>query len=104
MERKRIYFMCLNGRYVTNRDVAEAYYLISGKKVSSQDLEIIKKIAENDCEGISHYVDNVTVDDLVCAGDEVLAIQLLSETKNISILEAKKEVDKIKKELQLQNK
>ena len=92
---KKIYFYTIEGKIVSNYDIASAARNINGEILYPSDLDAVRKYAET-CKGIKEEITEPTVEIFLEAKCKAEAICFFREEHpELSLKEAKEAVDKL---------
>jgi hypothetical protein len=94
-----LYFARTDDDIAFSNDVAQAHYLIIGKKIDPTNNEEIRRLACH-MDGLKGELDNPSVEYLVKHGHVVSAVRLYRELHDCTLREAHDAVQKIVESLQ----
>lgn len=60
----KVYYLTMDGKVISNFDIANAYYILNGKRIDAHDYKWLESIVK-DCKGIVKELDDLEAMDIV---------------------------------------
>lgn len=99
MDIKNKLFELKDGRLISGLEVANAYYIITGKDLNMDDAYDFYNFVHFKCEGIIKEFKRPTIPQLLENGEYIRAIKYYRDAMGVGLKEAKDAVNKIREEM-----